>query len=331
MLRRLVQLSAGVAGARTPAHAAGAGRDAGRVRPARPPAAGRAPRCRPPSWRRAAASPRHPPGLVRAGERPPRAEPAAQPPLPEAAPAIAGARVEPIGGIAPERALGPLAARRWRWRCWRSTCCSRCGCAACCGAARPRPRCAVPGRAAPLPGPARRPRARRWPRASPMWSDRRRRRSTASRAPGSPGLSDYVNRRTAASLAEPAAVTPGTDDLSFYPLLYWPIAADAAPPRARPIAALNGFMAHGGIILIDTRDGGSGERLRARRRRARCEQVGQRPRDAAAGPADHGACAGARLLPAAGLPGPLRRRHGLGAARPGPQQRQRQPGHHRRP
>ena len=47
---------------------------------------------------------------------------------------------------------------------------------------------------------------------------------------GLAGLSSYVNRRTAASLAEPAAVTPGQDDLSLYPLLYWPLTADAAPP-----------------------------------------------------------------------------------------------------
>jgi len=72
------------------------------------------------------------------------------------------------------------------------------------------------------------------------------------------GLSAYVNRRTAASLADPSAVTPGQDDLSFYPLLYWPITADAAPNPAA-IVALNDYTSHGGIILIDTRGSGSGE------------------------------------------------------------------------
>ncbi|HYZ64298.1 MAG TPA: DUF4159 domain-containing protein, partial [Acetobacteraceae bacterium] len=75
---------------------------------------------------------------------------------------------------------------------------------------------------------------------------------------GLAGLSSYVNRRTAVTLADPMAITPGQDDLSFYPLLYWPITADAAPtPEA--IAALNEFTSKGGIILIDTRDGGTGE------------------------------------------------------------------------
>ncbi|NKC34368.1 DUF4159 domain-containing protein [Roseomonas sp. BU-1] len=73
------------------------------------------------------------------------------------------------------------------------------------------------------------------------------------------GLSDFVNRRTAAALAEPASVVPGRDDLSFFPLLYWPVLGEAAQPDATAVAALNGFMRHGGIILFDTRDEGSGE------------------------------------------------------------------------
>ena len=72
------------------------------------------------------------------------------------------------------------------------------------------------------------------------------------------GLSDYVNRRTAAALAKPDAVEPGHTDLSLYPLLYWPITADVAAPSADQVTALNDYMAHGGIILMDTRDSGSG-------------------------------------------------------------------------
>jgi hypothetical protein len=73
---------------------------------------------------------------------------------------------------------------------------------------------------------------------------------------GLSGLSDYVNDHTAAVMAAPAAVVPGRDDLSFYPLLYWPITAGA---KASPAftAALNSYMRQGGIVLIDTRGGGA--------------------------------------------------------------------------
>jgi hypothetical protein len=75
---------------------------------------------------------------------------------------------------------------------------------------------------------------------------------------GLAGLSDYVNSRTAAVLADPLPVVPGRDDLSFYPLLYFPVTADASLSPAA-IGALNDYMHHGGIILIDLRGGGSDE------------------------------------------------------------------------
>ena len=68
---------------------------------------------------------------------------------------------------------------------------------------------------------------------------------------GLQGLSDYANARTSAMLGHPDGVRPGQDDLSYYPLLYWPITPDAAPTPAMT-AALTAFMAHGGIVLIDT-------------------------------------------------------------------------------
>jgi hypothetical protein len=74
---------------------------------------------------------------------------------------------------------------------------------------------------------------------------------------GLAGLSDYVNDRTAAVLATPAPVVPGRDDLSFYPLLYWPITQSAALTPAA-VGALNDYMRHGGVIVIDTRGGSEG-------------------------------------------------------------------------
>ncbi len=72
-------------------------------------------------------------------------------------------------------------------------------------------------------------------------------------------LADYVNSRTAAHLAEPSGVMPGRDDLSFYPLLYWPVTPGVIP--AAGIAAMNAFMRDGGIIVIDSR--GNPDALRA--------------------------------------------------------------------
>jgi hypothetical protein len=69
-----------------------------------------------------------------------------------------------------------------------------------------------------------------------------------------------VNDRTAAVLATPAAVVPGRDDLSFYPLIYWPMTSDATLSPAA-VTALNDYMRRGGVIVIDTRggaDAGSG-------------------------------------------------------------------------
>ena len=68
---------------------------------------------------------------------------------------------------------------------------------------------------------------------------------------GLQGLSAYVNARTAAELGPPDPVHPGQTDLAFYPLLYWPIIRGETEDAAA-IAALNSYMDHGGILLIDT-------------------------------------------------------------------------------
>jgi len=74
---------------------------------------------------------------------------------------------------------------------------------------------------------------------------------------GLQGLSDYVNERTSAVLAEPVGVDPAHDDLSFYPLLYWPILAGTPVPQGETLARLDDYMENGGIIVFDTRDAGA--------------------------------------------------------------------------
>ncbi len=67
------------------------------------------------------------------------------------------------------------------------------------------------------------------------------------------GLAEYIDRRTAAVISAPMRVRPGQDDLSFYPIIVWVVPAGATPLGAAASAALNDFMGHGGILLIDTR------------------------------------------------------------------------------
>lgn len=68
---------------------------------------------------------------------------------------------------------------------------------------------------------------------------------------GLEGLSAYVNARTSAVIGHPDGVNPEKDDMAYYPLIYWPITPDVQSNKKRAVA-LNNFMAHGGILLIDT-------------------------------------------------------------------------------
>jgi hypothetical protein len=254
MLRRLVALSAGVVGEQAGAAplAPAATLDGfGQLVP--PPSAATALPAN--AVAGAAASPRHPPGLYgpENGRRALNLSTHLAPP--EAAETVAGARAEPLGGTAPERALGPwlialalallafdlLLSLRLRGLLGAAT-----------AGLLALTLLAPPARAQEMEqNPALITRL-----AYVVTGDTQL--DAVSRM-GLAGLSEYVNRRTAATLGDPAPVTPGQDDLSFYPLLYWPISADAAAPGGEAVAALNSFMAHGGIILIDTRDGGTGE------------------------------------------------------------------------
>ncbi|MGE0407936.1 MAG: DUF4159 domain-containing protein, partial [Amphiplicatus sp.] len=71
---------------------------------------------------------------------------------------------------------------------------------------------------------------------------------------GLAALSRELIRRTSVEPAPPAGVDPETDELSVYPLLYWPIVAGAAAPSEAALANIENFMRFGGLILFDTRD-----------------------------------------------------------------------------
>jgi hypothetical protein len=73
---------------------------------------------------------------------------------------------------------------------------------------------------------------------------------------GLAGLSDILNRRTAADVATPMEVDVEHDELIFFPLLYWPVADGETLPSAQAIERVNRYLATGGTILFDTRDAG---------------------------------------------------------------------------
>jgi hypothetical protein len=68
------------------------------------------------------------------------------------------------------------------------------------------------------------------------------------------GLSDTLFFRTSIEPQEPISVNLETDELAFFPILYWPITPDQPRPSVEAYAKLNAYMRSGGMILFDTRD-----------------------------------------------------------------------------
>ena len=68
------------------------------------------------------------------------------------------------------------------------------------------------------------------------------------------GLSNVLAARTAVEPGDPIAVDVERDDLSLFPILYWPISVSQTPLSEKAIERVNRFMATGGTILFDTRD-----------------------------------------------------------------------------
>jgi len=68
------------------------------------------------------------------------------------------------------------------------------------------------------------------------------------------GLGQVLSFRTSVEPAEPIAVDLETDELAFYPILYWPISPDQPTPSAEAYVRLNAYLRGGGLILFDTRD-----------------------------------------------------------------------------
>jgi hypothetical protein len=79
-------------------------------------------------------------------------------------------------------------------------------------------------------------------------------RVDALSAAGLLGLSQVLFARTSIEPAEPMGVDLETDELAFFPFLYWPVVDSQALPSDAAYARLNRYLRTGGMLLFDTRD-----------------------------------------------------------------------------
>jgi hypothetical protein len=71
---------------------------------------------------------------------------------------------------------------------------------------------------------------------------------------GLQGLSNTLYQRTSVEPGAPMGVSLETDELSVFPMLYWPVAPDQPLPSAAAYRRLNAYLRSGGMIVFDTRD-----------------------------------------------------------------------------
>jgi hypothetical protein len=71
---------------------------------------------------------------------------------------------------------------------------------------------------------------------------------------GLTGLGLMLKARTSYEPLEPIGLDPERDDLSLYPLLYWPMDPREKSLSPKALAKVGDYMRNGGTILFDTRD-----------------------------------------------------------------------------
>jgi len=71
---------------------------------------------------------------------------------------------------------------------------------------------------------------------------------------GMNGLTLFLAQRTALEAGEPIGIDPARDELSFFPLIYWPVIAGAPKPPQDALNKIDAYMKQGGTVIFDTRD-----------------------------------------------------------------------------
>ena len=71
------------------------------------------------------------------------------------------------------------------------------------------------------------------------------------------GLGQALSRLTAIEPGPPVGLRPGQDEMSFYPVIYWPLTEGTVPEQSG-LDALADYIRTGGMLIIDTQNGSSG-------------------------------------------------------------------------
>ena len=75
---------------------------------------------------------------------------------------------------------------------------------------------------------------------------------------GLKGLDFVLGDRTSVKPGDPMAINIERDEIVFFPILYWPILADAVVPSPQALAKMDAYMKNGGTIFFDLRDDANG-------------------------------------------------------------------------
>src|SRR5262249_42611794 len=70
------------------------------------------------------------------------------------------------------------------------------------------------------------------------------------------GLNKLLVARTTVEPGDPYAVNVLTDEIAFFPILYWPVLGNARPLPEATLTKIDAYMKQGGMIIFDTKDYG---------------------------------------------------------------------------
>ena len=71
---------------------------------------------------------------------------------------------------------------------------------------------------------------------------------------GLAGLSRVLEVRSSVEPGDPIGVDVTTDEIAFFPVLYWPVLKNPKPLPEPALAKIDAYMKQGGLIIFDTRD-----------------------------------------------------------------------------